>query len=254
MLPTEFRTGVIRPIECFKAGWELIKDQYWLYFAMSLVGMIIGGAVPFGIVLGAMFCGLYYALLQKASGEPIKFEDLFKGFDVFVPSLIPTLIWLLPMTFFFVLAYIPLIIFQFSLEPRGRTTAAALDPNTAFTLFGLFGVFALLGALVGSIIHVFVIFSYPLLTEKRVASGWEAFKLSARAGWANLSGVVGLIACQIGLGFLGYLFCFVGLYFTFPLMFAGVFAAYRQVFPLTEGFSSNLPPPPPQFVKNSQWQ
>jgi len=29
--PVEFRSGVISPVECVKEGWQLIKDQYWLF-------------------------------------------------------------------------------------------------------------------------------------------------------------------------------------------------------------------------------
>jgi hypothetical protein len=32
--PLEFRTGVIKPLECIKEGWALIKDQYWLFFGI----------------------------------------------------------------------------------------------------------------------------------------------------------------------------------------------------------------------------
>ena len=30
MQNTEFTTGQIRPIECVKEAWALIKDEYWL--------------------------------------------------------------------------------------------------------------------------------------------------------------------------------------------------------------------------------
>ncbi len=44
MTNTQFRTGVISPIECVKEGFELIKKDYWLLFAIGLVGGLIGGA------------------------------------------------------------------------------------------------------------------------------------------------------------------------------------------------------------------
>ena len=47
--PTEFNRGVISPMECIKEGWALIKDQYWLFFGITLVGMLIGGAVPVAV-------------------------------------------------------------------------------------------------------------------------------------------------------------------------------------------------------------
>ena len=54
----EFQTGVIRPIECMKEGWDLIKDQYWLILGITTVGMLIGSFIPLGIGIGAMFCGI----------------------------------------------------------------------------------------------------------------------------------------------------------------------------------------------------
>ena len=78
MTPIEFKTGVIRPIECFKEGWELIKDQYWLFLGISLVGGLLA-AFSMYILLGVAFCGVYYCLQQKYNRQPFNFADLFKG-------------------------------------------------------------------------------------------------------------------------------------------------------------------------------
>ena len=50
MNDTEIRTGVIRPVECVTEGWELIKTNYWILFAILFVGVIIGS---FSIVYSA---------------------------------------------------------------------------------------------------------------------------------------------------------------------------------------------------------
>ncbi len=68
---TQFRTGVISPVECFKEGWALIKDQYWLLFAITLLGFLIGGATMY-ILMGAMLCGIYYCFLQKIDGKNVE--------------------------------------------------------------------------------------------------------------------------------------------------------------------------------------
>jgi hypothetical protein len=60
----EIQTGVIRPVECMKEGWELIKQDYWIFFAITLVGFLIGG-ISMYILVGAMFCGIFYCYLQK---------------------------------------------------------------------------------------------------------------------------------------------------------------------------------------------
>jgi hypothetical protein len=237
----EFKTGVIHPVECMREGWELIKDQYWLFFAITLVGMLIAGVIPFGILLGAMFCGIYYCLFQKMNGQPITFEGLFKGFDYLVPSLIATLVLIVPAVILGILAYIPLIMMQISMTRNSNP-----HPEEIFAYLGFFAVEMVVVWLVLGSIHAFLFFAYPLIVEYKL-SGMEAFKLSARAVWKNLGGVVGFIALEVVLVFVGYLLCFVGIYLTLPLMFAGALVAYRKVFPAQNAGNFNSPPPPSVF-------
>ena len=37
---TDFNSKVIKPTACVKEGWELIKDQYWLFLGISFLGML----------------------------------------------------------------------------------------------------------------------------------------------------------------------------------------------------------------------
>jgi len=238
---TDFRVGVIRPIECFQEGWELIKDQYWLFFGITIVGMLIGGLVPFGIILGAMICGVYYCLFQKAAGQRVSFDGLFKGFEYFGPSLIVTLFLMVPAVILWTLVYIPILIIQISATNR----RGGVDPDILFPMLIGTGIGVFVIGIILACIHALIMFAYPLIVERRL-SGIAAFKLSARAVFANLGGVVGLILCEFALGLIGYLILCVGLYLVFPIMFAGVFVAYRKVFPPIETpFTS--PPPPPNF-------
>ncbi len=234
----EFKTGVIRPLECFKEGWEIIKPHYWLIFAITLVGLIIASVVPFGILLGAMYCGIYYCIFQLMNGKNTEFGDLFKGFNYFMPSLIATLVFLIPAIIFTLVTWVSMfgILYGMS-DPSGR-----IEPSAVFALYGaLIGEGLVFGILM-SCIHAFIMFTYPLIVEHNL-SGMEAFKLSAKAAWANLGGVIGLILWEFILGFIGYLACGVGLYFVLPVMFAGVLVAYRKVFPGERTF--NFSPPPP---------
>lgn len=233
----EFQTGVIRPTECFREGWELIKPHYWLMFSVTLVGMLIAGIVPFGILLGAMYCGIYYCMLQLMHGRKPEFGDLFKGFNYFLPALIATLIFIIPIVIFTLITWISMFGFLFSMDRGGR-----IDESAIFALYGILIVECLIFAIVISCIHAFIMFTYPLIIERNM-SGGDAFKLSARAAWANIGGVVGLILLEILIGFIGYLACGIGLYFTFPIMFAGVLVAYKKVFPGGETYRMTPPPP-----------
>src|SRR5687767_2953640 len=92
----EFRRNVVEPMQCIRAGMDLIKNQYWLFVGMTAVGVIVGSVVPLGILMGPMMCGLYLALLQTRRGQPIEFGILFKGFDYFGDSAIATLLHMIP--------------------------------------------------------------------------------------------------------------------------------------------------------------
>ena len=243
MANIEFKVGVIRPVECVKQGWELIKDQYWLIFAVSLVGMLIAGIVPFGILFGPMLCGIFYCLLQKASGRNVSFEGLFKGFDYFMPSLVATLFLIVPAFVLGIFAYVPLIMMQFSMMNSRNP-----NPSNVFGYFAVFGVIMLFVALVIGTIHALLMFAYPLIVEHNL-SGVDAAKLSARAVMKNLGGIGGLIAVHIGLVFVGYLLCFIGVYFVLPILFASIVVAYRQVFP--PPINQNYNPPPPNAFRGA---
>ena len=94
--PASFNRGVVRPVECIKAGFASIKDDYWLFLGLSIVAILIGSVGPMGILLGPMMCGLHMCLLRRQRGEKVGFDVLFKGFDFFGPSLIATLIQIVP--------------------------------------------------------------------------------------------------------------------------------------------------------------
>ena len=89
---SDFVRVAIDPLNCLSAGWESIKDQYWIFFAITLVGVLLAGIVPLGILAGPMYCGIFYAWFRLERGESLTFEMLFKGFDYFVESLVATLI------------------------------------------------------------------------------------------------------------------------------------------------------------------
>jgi hypothetical protein len=239
MTNEQFNVGVIKPFECMREGWELIKDQYWLFFGITIVGMIIGSVIPFAIGLGAMYCGIYYTMMQKMDGKPFEFGDLFKGFSYFVPALIATLVFIIPVVIFTLVTWISMIGVLMSMtDSRGRINESAI-----VVLYGTIFGEGIIFAIVISCIHAFIMFTYPLIIERNL-SGLDALKLSTKAVWKNLGGVIGLILAEFLLGFVGYLACGIGLYFVFPIMFAGVLVAYRKVFPNLNNQQFNAPPMP----------
>ncbi len=226
---TEFRSGVIRPWQCYKDGWKLIKDQYWLFFGIAVVGMLIASAVPLAILLGPMMCGIFIALLGKLRGEPMVFDQLFKGFDHFSDSLIAALIEMGAM----ILLMIPAGVVLVALMVGGAISSGA--NGVGGPAFGYKGVVALVFLLLLMVVGVLIVnamfnFSFPLIVDRRL-SGVAAVKTSIRASWANFGGLVGLLLLGTVFSVVGMLFCYVGVLFVLPVVFAAWGVAYRQVFP-----------------------
>ncbi|CAN5389797.1 hypothetical protein BH20ACI1_BH20ACI1_19910 [soil metagenome] len=237
MLKQEFQTGVIRPVECFKEGWELIKSDYWVLFAISLVGALIAGFSMY-ILLGAMLCGIYYCFLQKIDTGTVSFDGLWKGFSYFLPGLIVALLIIVPTLFIYGIIYVPIIM--------AAVMGSKLSPDEFMTLF--FGAVAveIVFAFIMVCLHTLLLFAFPLIVDRNL-SALEAIKLSAKAVWNNLSGVAGLIGVSILLLIPGILTCGLGIYFLTPIMLAGFMVAYRKIFPSLDNKIYNQPPPPNAF-------
>jgi len=239
----EFNRNAVQPVECIKAGWNLMQSQYWLFVGMTFVGMIIGSLIPFGILMGPMTCGIYLALFKTRKGQPIEFAVLFKGFDYFGDAVIAALLHVLPMFVIIAPAYILYIVGMFTM--MGASQNGQPDPAAALGFFGIFGVIWLIIMVLLVVLSVVFAFAYPLIVDRRL-SGLNAVKLSIRAGFANFWRLLAMIVLTGLLSALGLLLCIVGVYLLMPLSFAAMAAAYEQVFGLSEA-QSNLPPPPPVF-------
>jgi uncharacterized membrane protein len=235
--PVEFRSGVISPVECLKEGWQTIKDSYWLFLGITLVAMLIGGAVPV-VLIGPMMCGLYLCLFAKMRGDPVEFGMLFKGFDYFMHGLVAAAIQTLPVILIMAVGQVIFVAFTLIIMPTRRGDAM---PPVFWVGLVLFVLFAMIVSLA---IHSLFLFAYPLIVDRNL-SGLEAIKLSYRAALQNRSGIIGLILLISGLGILGVLACYVGVFLIMPISFASYAVAYRRVFPETGSFSGPAPPPPP---------
>jgi hypothetical protein len=242
-----FRRGAVEPVECIKGGWEMIKNQYWLFVAMALVGILIGSAVPLGILLGPMMCGLYLTFFKARRGEPVEFSMMFKGFDYFGPSLIATLLHIIPIIAIVLPAY---LLFYVSIFVSMAAQGSNGEPNPA-ALFGVmatFGIFWIVVLIVVVIISVGFTFAYPLIVDRKL-QGFDAVKLSFRAAFANFFRLLGMILLTSLMSIVGALACYVGMFLVMPIVYAAIAKAYEQVFGLADGTEySNLPPPPPVFT------
>lgn len=240
----EFKRNAVQPVECIKAGWELIRSQYWLFVGITVVGILIGSVVPLGILMGPMMCGIYLALFQTRRGQPIEFGLLFKGFDYFGDAVIATLLHLVPMVIVIAPAYILYLVGMFGMMASSQNGEP--NPGAVLGFFAVFGVIWLVIMVLLIVLSVVFAFAYPLIVDRRL-KGFDAVKLSIRAGFANFWRLLGMMFLTGLLTFVGVLFCYVGVFFVMPIGIAAIAAAYEQVFGLSE-MQSNLPPPPPSFA------
>ena len=242
----EFRRGVVRPVECIKAGYELIRSQYWLFVGISAVGMIIASLVPLGILMGPMMCGIYFTLFKHRRGNRIEFGDLFKGFDYFGESLIAALLHMVPMFIVIIPTYIIFYISMFAM--MAAQGGGEPDAGILLGFLGFWGIIWLV--IIAALIALSVIFTfaYPLIIDRRLG-GFDAVKLSAQAAKANFGGLLGMMLLTTLLTFAGVLLCYVGAFLVMPISFAAIAVAYENVFGLSEGTGQpDLPPPPPTFT------
>ena len=233
MQEIEIRSGVIKPIECAKEAYELIKSDYWLLFAIWLVGAMIGGISLF-IAAGAMMCGTFYCFLRKIDGYPISFDDLWKGMQWFLPGLIVMLFIVVPILIVYGIIYIPILM--------AAAMGTKLSPDEFMAMFAGALMIDLVFVVIMVCFHTLLIFSFPLIVDKNLGA-FKAMTTSARAVFKNFGGVGGLIGVNFLLGVAGYAAFCVGIYFVVPILIATNVVAYRRIFP--GGNAGRFDPPPP---------
>jgi uncharacterized membrane protein len=226
-----FKGGAVRPVECLREGWRLVKDDYWLFLGITLVGLIFGSMAPFGILMGPAFCGIHFCLLRKERGRHVSFDMLFRGFDYFAQSLIATLIMVLPLLVLAVACYLLFMVGIIGTIAAMPKPAPGQPPDTSviWIFVALVTLYALAITGISIVFNLLFFFTYPLIVDRGL-SGFEAVKLSIRAAFGNFLGVFGVIVLTQILSILGVLLCYFGVIFVLPITFAMVSVAYQQVF------------------------
>ena len=221
MKAPEFRTGVIKPIECVKEAWVIVKPDFWMLFVIMFVGILISGAT-FYVLSGAMICGIHHVYLKRVDRENSGFEDLWKGFTWFGSGLVVILVIVIPIIAEAAVIYVPLL--MAALKGQGMsedelwtTLTAALTVDIIFVV-------------IITCLHTLIVFAFPLIVDRGLG-GFRAMLTSARVVWKNLSGVAGLFAAEFVIAVLGGLVICAGIYFVLPLIIATNLVAYRKVFP-----------------------
>ena len=162
-IQTDFTPDAVRPVECLTEGWELIKDEFWLFVGIALVAILIGNLAPLGILMAPMMCGVYLAVFRRMRGERVEFDTLFKGFDYFGEAVIAMLLHLIPVFLIFVpfgalffLANILLLTGSPDAGPNPAGAGGSDDQNKLFVGMLIMLIFSEALALYGMIVALIV--------------------------------------------------------------------------------------------------
>ncbi len=193
--------------EWLVSGWKLTIRHWKTYILYSLIAAFvsdIAGLIFYhtvskspiltlfisNIVMVPFICGFYRIFIkQVVNDEKINIKDLFKGFEVFVPSNIATLVILIFTGLGAILLIIPGFIvaalYTFTLplimEKRlGFWTAMEKSRKTiwknwaAFTIFGIISfIILIIGSL--TIVGIFIIFPWIIASTTYAYKDWIGF-------------------------------------------------------------------------------
>ena len=239
MQSDNYKVDNINAVDCMKQGWEMIKADYWLFFGITIVSLLLAGAIPI-VLVGPMLCGIYYCMLRRHDGGKVEFGDLTKGFEFFVPSLVAILILA------GIFAVIAMVIIVIPMLLAMAVTAAG-SPEAGLFFMVIMCILMFIYAIFAACAHVLIIFTHLLIVDRKL-DGWQAIKVSAKAGRQNMNVIVMFILVQFGMVLVGYLLCIVGVYLALPIMYAGTTVLYRKIFPsLAPESIYNVPPSPVNY-------
>ncbi len=245
----QFNSGAISAGECISKGWEVLKPNYFMFFAIAMIALVLG-CIPIisWVLIGPIVVGIYTAMLKQYGGEKPDFGMFGAGFAKFMPATIVGILLILP----------GILLNSYNLVLRLIQLLAIFNPNelTAGAAFifaivsFLINIIALIASLIFAILFTFAL---PLVAETDL-SAFDALKLSAKAGMANVGGMI-LLYIILGLILIGgALACGIGLFFVIPIVYAALTVAYRQVFPMGSHDRQNINPPAPENYGNMPGQ
>lgn len=227
--------GVISPVECIKNGWYLLEQNYWMVFGIVTLewlffvfaGMIpIVGSLISILFQGILIAGVYYVLIKQIRGQQTSFNEAFKGFEKFLPTLALGVISAIPDILFFILAYSlnMLTALQSRLTDKNQIIALGIGVVVGGIAFIIF--FFILKIIFG----VAFFFVFQLIMDHNLTV-LEAIKLSFKGARQNLGGLALLWILEFAIIIGGLLLCCIGFLFVMPIIYAANTFAYRQVFP-----------------------
>lgn len=87
-------------------GWALVQSEIMMFVLITILFLVVSGAVPL-ILQGPMLIGMHIVCWRKLMGGRVDLNDLFKGFNYFVPSLAAVVLIAIFASIGFLLCIIP---------------------------------------------------------------------------------------------------------------------------------------------------
>lgn len=235
MTNPQYLKGAIDASGCISNAWEMIKPNYWLFFGISLLTYILIACIPcLNVVLvGPVMGGVYYTSFRAMRGEPIEFGMMFKGFEKFVPLMAVGLVQSIP-SIIYQGFDISIRVSNVGLEQILRGRGGEGDGTGLAIAGGYLAVIIVVSLILVILSIVWAIsfaFAVPIMVENDNIGVMEALKLSARAAWSNVGGIIVLAILCMLVGFVGMIALCIGFFFVLPVIWVSWAFAYRQVFP-----------------------
>ena len=221
----------VRPLELLSRSKELIGNQYGLFLGISLVGVLVGSMVPFGIVMGPMLIGIYLCFLHRQAGRQVEFGTLFKGFDQFGEGLIA---YLIMVGFSIVASMVTVGLFVVVALAAWALIAGTMEGEAAAGLGIVVGivaylVFFLVLMVISVLINLPFVFAFQLIADRKL-SGAEAIKQSWAGAKLNFGGIIWYMLVNYFLLMLAAMACYIPAILLMPVSMGGLFLLYSDIY------------------------
>jgi uncharacterized membrane protein len=221
----------VRPLELLSRSKELIGNQYGLFLGISLVGILVGSMVPFGIVMGPMLIGIYLCFLHRQAGRQVEFGTLFKGFDQFGEGLIA---YLIMVGFSIVASMVTVGLFVVVALAAWALIAGTMEGEAAAGLGIVVGivaylVFFLVLMVISVLINLPFVFAFQLIADRKL-SGAEAIKQSWAGAKLNFGGIIWYMLVNYFLLMLAAMACYIPAILLMPVSMGGLFLLYSDIY------------------------
>ncbi len=219
----------IRPIELIKRSHALLGDQYWLFFGISLLAILVGSAVPMGIIMGAMMVGIYLCFIHREQGIRVELSTLFKGFDYFLESFLAMLVLLgvslavvLP---FMIIAFVMVFMMSMDNMGNGQQGPAQMRPGILIGFVVMYPLM-IMASLLATLPFIFV---FQLIVDRNLKA-MTAVRLSIKGVRKNMFGVIWFYLVLMFVSMLLALMCYVPAILFMPVSFGAMYLLYRDIY------------------------